>query len=190
MGIPAAMDTTGPELAVRIYDSTGFHEQREDVLSLYSEVYSDQLDDPFYSLPRYWERLSAYATRDGFCFATGRLGGELICYALGYPLPAGSGWWRGLRGEVDQALITETGTRTFAGNEIMVRSPWRRLGYARALHDAILHSRSEERATLLVRPDNTAARAAYLSWGWYKIGELQPFDDAPIFDAMILDLPK
>lgn len=182
------MDVVVPELAIRIYDSAGLHEQREDLLAVYAEVYSDQLDDPFYALPRYWERLAAYASRDGFGLATGRLDGELICYALGYPLPAGSGWWRGMRGEVDQALLTETGRRTFAGNEIMVRSQWRRRGYARALHDALLFNRKEERATLLVRPENTAARTAYLSWGWHKIGELQPFDDAPVFDAMIRDL--
>lgn len=182
------MDVVVPELDIRIYDSAGLHEQREDVLAVYAEVYADQLDDPFYALPRYWERLAAYAARDGFGFATGRLDGELICYALGYPLPAGSGWWRGLRGEVDPELLTETGRRTFAGNEIMVRSPWRGRGYARALHDALRRTRTEERATLLVRPDNTAARTAYLSWGWRKIGELQPFDDSPVFDAMILEL--
>ncbi|MGQ0719558.1 MAG: GNAT family N-acetyltransferase [Pseudonocardiales bacterium] len=70
----------------------------------------------------------------------------------------------------------------------MVRPQWRRRGYASALHDALLRHRHEERATLLVRPDNTAAHHAYRSWGWHKIGELQPFDDAPIFDAMVLAL--
>lgn len=70
----------------------------------------------------------------------------------------------------------------------MVRPQWRRRGYATALHDALLRHRAEARATLLVRPDNTAAHRAYRSWGWRKIGELQPFDDAPIFDAMVVDL--
>ena len=143
---------------------------------------------PFYSPSRYWERLEAYASREDFGFVTGRLGAELVGYALGYPLSPGSGWWRGIRGDVDQPLLTETGHRTFAFNELMVRPQWRRRGYASALHDALLRDRPEARATLLVRPDNTAARHAYRSWGWYKIGELQPFDDAPIFDAMVLDL--
>ncbi|MGH3915175.1 MAG: GNAT family N-acetyltransferase [Pseudonocardiaceae bacterium] len=182
------MDDAASELDINIYDSAGLHEQRDEVLAVYAEVYADQLDDPFYSLPRYWERLTAYAAREGFAFATGRFDGELICYALGYPLPANSGWWRGMRGEVDPELLTETGRRTFAGNEIMVRPQWRRRGYARALHDALVRTRTEERATLLVRPENTAARTAYLSWGWRKIGELQPFDDAPVFDAMIREL--
>ncbi len=176
-------------LAIQHHDASGLHEQRANVLAVYSEVYADRLDDPFYSLPRYWERLEAYASRDGFALGTGRLDEELVGFALGYTLPAGSGWWRGLRDEVDPALLAETGQRTFALTELMVQPPWRRRGYARALHDTLLHNnRSEARATLLVRPDNTAAQAAYRSWGWSKLGELQPFEDAPVFDAMVLGL--
>ncbi|MGH3973948.1 MAG: GNAT family N-acetyltransferase [Pseudonocardiaceae bacterium] len=158
-------------------------------LSIYA-ANTDRLNVPFYFISRYWERLAAYASRDGFGFVTGRLGVEMVGYALGYPLPAGSGWWRGMRGDVDESLLTETGRRTFAFNELMVRPRWRRRGYASALHDALLRNRPEARATLLVRPDNTTARRAYQSWGWRKIGELQPFDDAPIFDALMLDLPE
>jgi hypothetical protein len=39
-----------------------------------------------------------------------------------------------------------------------------------------------------VLPENAAAQSAYVAWGWYKIGDLQPFDDAPIYDAMLLNL--
>jgi GNAT superfamily N-acetyltransferase len=184
------MGTVVPELVIQQLGAEGLHEQRADVLTVYTEVYADQLGDTFYSPGRYWERLEAYASRDGFGFVTGRIDGDLAGYALGYPLPAGSRWWGGIRGRVDPALLTETGQRTFALNELMVRPPWRRRGYARELHDALLRSRPEQRATLLVRPDNTPALQAYLSWGWYRIGELQPFADAPIFDAMVLDLPE
>ncbi len=182
------MNPAVPEPTVRHHDAGGLHEQREDVLAVYAEVYADQLDDPFYSLPRYWQRLEAYAAREGFALVTGRLTGELIGYALGYTLPEGSGWWRGLQGDVEPALLNETGRRTFAVNEIMVRPAWRRRGYARVLHDALLHDRPEQRATLLVRSDNTAAHVAYRSWGWYKLGALQPFDDSPVFDAMVREL--
>lgn len=164
---------------------------RQDLLEVYSEVYEDKLDDPFFSVERFWERLQAYASRVGFSLVTGRIDDHtLIGYALGYTLPDGSGWWRGMLTHVDPAILAENGLRTFALNEIMVRAQWRRRGYARALHDRLLHTRHEERATLLVEPDNMAARLAYESWGWRKIGELQPFSDAPVYDAMILDLRK
>jgi ribosomal protein S18 acetylase RimI-like enzyme len=177
-----------PQFTVARFDASGLHEYRDDLLGVYAEVYRDRLDDPFFSLPRYWERLEAYGQRDGFSLVSGRLGGELIGYALGYTLPAGSRWWQGLRQAVDPALLEETGDRTFALTEIMVRERWRRQGYARALHDALLKDRPEERATLLVLPDNVPARSAYLSWGWNKLGELQPFDDAPVYDAMVVRL--
>jgi len=180
--------TAAPQLTIERYDANGLHEHRDDLLNVYAELYRDRLDDPFFSLPRYWERLEAYGQRDGFSLVTGRLDDELIGYALGYTLPAGSRWWQGLRTKVDPALLVEDGRRTLALTEIMVRENWRRQGYARALHDALLRDRAEERATLLVLPDNVPAKSAYLSWGWYKLGELRPFDDAPVYDAMVVEL--
>lgn len=44
------------------------------------------------------------------------------------------------------------------------------------------------RATLLVLPENVPAVAANRSWGWYTIGRLQPFQDAPVYEAMVLEL--
>lgn len=78
-----AMNVVVPELAIQQHDAHGLREQRQDILSVYSEANAGRLDDPFYSLSRYWERLDAYASRDGFGFVTGRLGAELVGYALG-----------------------------------------------------------------------------------------------------------
>ncbi len=182
------MTTAVPQLTVQRYDASGLHEHRDELLTVYAEVYADRLDDPFFSLPRYWERLEAYGQREGFTLVTGRLDGELVGYALGYTLPAGSRWWQGLRQDVEPSVLEESGQRTFALTEIMVQENRRRQGYARALHDALIQDRAEERATLLVLPENVPARSAYLSWGWYKLGELQPFADAPVYDAMMLEL--
>jgi GNAT superfamily N-acetyltransferase len=135
-----------------------------------------------------WERVEAYASREGYSLVLGRVDGELVGYTMGLTLPAGSAWWRGLRTGADPALLIEDGHRTFALTYMMVRAPWRRRGYARALHDALLGDRTEERATLLVLPDNVPARSAYDSWGWYEIGKLQPFADAPVYDALVLYL--
>jgi hypothetical protein len=59
------------------------------------------------------------------------------------------------------------------------------------LHDHLLSDRSESRATLLVRPENTGAYRAYLQWGWRKVAQLRPgWDNAPTFDVLILTLGK
>jgi len=107
---------------------------------------------------------------------------------MGFTLPANSAWWKGLLTPVDPELTVEDGHRTFALTYMMVRVAYRRRGYARALHDALLKDRPEQRGALLVLPDNTPARTAYYGWGWYQLGELQPFLDAPIYEAMVLEL--
>ncbi|MGH8895559.1 MAG: hypothetical protein ACRDZ4_00720 [Egibacteraceae bacterium] len=56
-------------------------------------------------------------------------------------------------------LLSETGTRTFAVSEIMVRKPWRRRGIGRVL---------------LVTPENTAAQAAYARWGGTRSASFTP----------------
>lgn len=119
---------------------------------------------------------------------TGRVKGELVGFTLGSVLPAGSGWWRGFKGDVDPELLRETGTRTFGINELMVRPVWRRRGYARALSSSLLEGLPVERVTLLVRAENTAAYTAYISWGFSVIGQIQPFDDSPSYEAMIRDM--
>jgi hypothetical protein len=47
-----------------------------------------------------------------------------------------------------------------------------------------------ERVTLLVRAENTAAYIAYISWGFYVIGQMQPFGDSPLYEAMVREVRK
>lgn len=176
------------ELSVTSHGPAQLDTLRPVLLGVYQDVYADRLSDPFFSAPRYWERLQAYAAREGFAIVTAALGAENVGYALGYPLPPGSRWWQGLTTDVNQDELIENGSRTFALTEIMIRAPWRRRGYARALHDHLLAARTEKRATLLVHPTNAAAQAAYASWGWRKLGVLKPFADSPTYDAMLLPL--
>ncbi|MFI6026391.1 hypothetical protein [Amycolatopsis magusensis] len=69
-------------------------------------------------------------------------------------------------------------------------SPWRPCTTATwsaiRSHDALLRRRPERRATLLVKPDNVPARTAYLSWGWELFGQVRPFEDAPVYDSLML----
>lgn len=59
--------------------------------------------------------------------------------------------------EPEPGFTTETGNRTFAFSELMVRKLWAGRGIAHALHDELLRTRPETRATLLALPDNTDA---------------------------------
>ncbi|MFE9440982.1 GNAT family N-acetyltransferase [Streptomyces sp. NPDC006602] len=86
------------------------------------------------------------------------------------------------------AFTAETGHRTFALSELMVRAPWRGRGSARRIHDALLASRREQRAALLVHKDHIKVRALYEAWGYETVGEVVPFDGSPQLCAMVLSL--
>jgi len=57
-----------------------------------------------------------------------------------------------------------------------------------AMSNALLEGLPVERASLLVRSDNIAAYTAYKSWGFYVIGQMQPFEDSPVYEVMVKEL--
>ncbi|MDQ0700866.1 GNAT family N-acetyltransferase [Streptomyces sp. W4I9-2] len=138
----------------------------------------------------YTEGLDHWTARPGWSCVVGYDGDQPVGYAYGAPLPAGPRWWGGLLTDVPADTITETGARTYALSELMVRTPWRKTGVARQLHSALLATCREQRATLLVDQDHPKVHALYRSWGWTTLGDLRPrLPGAPLFRAMLLGLP-
>ena len=177
------------ELVLRHHSAAEAREIADELAAAYREAYigTPQEHDPFYSTERFIERFNGYASAPGFELVTAHDGDQLTGYVFGYALPPGARWWNGLLDQVPQGFTDETGTRTFALNELHVRTPWRGRGVATRLHAELLAHRKEERATILVRPDNPA-RSTYLHWGYQVIGRLQPYPDSPVYDALILKL--
>lgn len=173
------------ELTVVRHNGEGLRKQKDDILAVYREAYAERLDNPFFYPERFWKRIERGSYRDGFRLATGRVQGELVGFTLGSVLPADTAWWRGFKGTPDPELVRETGRRTFGINELQVRPAWRRRGYAKSMSKALLEDLHVERVTLLVRADNTPAYTAYLSWGFQVVGQMQPFEDSPLYEAMV-----
>lgn len=124
-------------------------------------------------------------SQPSFRLVTASLGGRTVGFAFGHQLRATTQWWQGMLDDVERDVVTEYEGRTFAVIELAVGAAWRNHGIGRELHTLLLVGLKEERATLLVRPEATAARRAYLSWSYQPIGRLQPFADGPIYDAMV-----
>jgi ribosomal protein S18 acetylase RimI-like enzyme len=179
-GTQASFSHNNFEQAGRIMDTV--------IVPLYEATHADVTDNPFYNAERFAERVRGYMKAPGFEIVIAEIDGRFVGQAFGYTLPQTARWWQGLTTPVDPDLIAETGRRTFALCELMVHPDWQRHGIARSLHDELFHHRSEERATLLVRDDNTAAQNAYEKWGWTKMATLRPYADAPNYDALILPL--
>jgi len=162
---------------------------RQTLLAVYAETYRDRLDEPFFTLTEFDERLSRYVAAPQWECVVGFDGEDPVGYAFGYTLQPGARWWDGLLGDVDPSLLAETGHRTFALNELMVRQPWRGTGVARRIHDELASHRGEERVTLLVEATHPKVRRTYESWGYSFLAQIRPaLPDAPVLDAMILPL--
>lgn len=177
---------------IRHYDHHQAADLRPLLLETYAEIYAEEAaTDPFAAVDRFAEGLDGWSGRPGWTCTVGYDGGQPVGYAYGAPLPEDARWWGGLLTEVPADVVTETGHRTYALSELMVRTPWRKTGAARQLHDALLDTRPEERATLLVDQDHPKVHALYQSWGWRTLGDLRPrIPAAPLFHAMLLDLPR
>lgn len=158
------------------------------ITPLYEASNQALLSDPFFTAERFTERAYGYISSPGFGLVVAYIDDQPVAQAFGYTLPRNANWWQGLVTDQPAELFEETGNRTFALNEIMVVPEWEGKGIAHATHDKLMRSLSEERATLLVEDDNDRAQVAYKRWGYERVGKLQPFPDAPNFDAMILQL--
>lgn len=167
--------------------------QAEDAFTL---VYAETFAEPPYSqtasdVEANFRRFRSQVRKPTFRAALARTGdGEPVGIAYGYPLSAATGWWGRLTTPVDDELRRENGRRTFGLMELAVRAPWRRLGVARRLHEAVLADATAERVLLNARPDVEAAQSAYRSWGYRKVGEAHPWDGAALHDVMLLDLRR
>ncbi|MFD6989381.1 N-acetyltransferase [Streptomyces sp. NPDC059943] len=173
------------DVTLRRYGRGDFDNVRPTLTNLYAEVYADRLSDPFFSVERFQERLNSHVSRTGWEAVVGWDGNHAVGYAYGSPLPERARWWAGMLTPLPEEVTYETGQRTLALFELLVRAPWRKTGSARLIHEELLAGRPEERVTLLVEPTHPKVKALYEHWGYENIGAQQPFPDAPVYATMV-----
>ena len=158
--------------------------------SLFRQVYAE----PPYSLTDedvsiFQESYRRQVRDEGFALVTATADRHLVGFAFGLPLSPDTSWWSRLLTPLPVDVTKEWPRRTFALIEFGVVKAWRRRGIGRTLHDRLLQPRSEQRATLTVLPDATAAQAAYARWGWQKVAQTRnPLPGDPIFDVLLKQL--
>lgn len=161
-------------------------------LPVYEEVYAE----PPYSegpsdVAQFIEHYLVHVQRAGMRLVIARDGENVIGFTYGYLLPADTRWWSNVDSELSADFTREDGgARTWVILELAVRRPWRRRGIAAALHAALLDGLDVERVTLTVRPEPEAApaQAAYAAWGYRAVGTSHPWEDAPLYKAMLLEI--
>ncbi|MGH3696086.1 MAG: GNAT family N-acetyltransferase [Pseudonocardiaceae bacterium] len=138
------------------------------------------------------ERASAALRGLNYSLVTAQVGAELVGFAFGYSLRPERGWWDGLSPEPPEGFTEETGSRTVVLSEIEVRRAWQGRGIGRAVHNAFLSQRTEQRATLASNPQATDTHALYEGWGWQKVGIVPGKPDAyyRLYVRFVLPLPS
>jgi GNAT superfamily N-acetyltransferase len=183
--------TDTDQVAVELRDGSAAAPLLDEILPTYEEVYAEP---PYCEGPRdvadFIERFHRQAERPGFRMAIARAGGDVVGFTFGYLLPADTQWWTGALAELPEGFTREDGERTFVIIELAVLASWRRRGVARQLHETLLDGQAVERVTLTMRPEPDAApaQAAYAAWGYRTVGQTRPWNDAPVYDSMVLDL--
>jgi GNAT superfamily N-acetyltransferase len=159
----------------------------------------DLYDEVFSAPPFFWredeselhrERLTGLLADPTFGVAVARIGDGLVGFAYGFGLPADTKRWSRLVEPVSSAQVTaEWPGRTFLLFDYAVRQSYRGQGIGRRLHDVLLGSRAEERATLTVQPTAVHTKRIYEHWGWRLIGQMEggPTAAAPMFDVYLRD---
>ncbi|MEX3100117.1 MULTISPECIES: GNAT family N-acetyltransferase [unclassified Streptomyces] len=155
------------------------------LLDVHDEVYEGSAD-PLAGRDVFAGFVDSWSSREAFACVVGYDRGEPVGYAYGAPLGQDTAWWETVTPPLPPEFTRETGVRTFALSELMVRGPWRGTGAAQAIHRELLGDRREERVTLLVHKAHHKVRALYEKWGYRTVGETVPFEGAPELCAMVL----
>lgn len=155
-------------------------------------------DDVFSRPPFHWrddeslmhrDRLAHLLTDSSFGIVVALAQETLIGFAYGFTLSADTQRWK----HVTKPLPTETARewpgRTFMLFDFAVLTHARGKGVGRTLHDRLLGSRPEQRATLTVQPTAADTKSIYEHWGWYEVGQMEGGETAaaPIFDVYLRD---
>jgi hypothetical protein len=158
----------------------------------------DLYDAVFSEPPFFWrddesqlhrQRLTRLTQDATFGIIIAEIADLLVGFAYGFTLPADTTRWSRLTQPVPPDVSTEWPGRTFVLFDYAIAKPHRGKGIGRAVHDGLLATRSEQRATLTVQPTALNTKRIYEHWNWRQVGQMEGGEGAaaPTFDVYLRD---
>ncbi|MFJ2785629.1 GNAT family N-acetyltransferase [Streptomyces sp. NPDC093249] len=169
------------ELDLRRYAHSDLPRIRQTLIDIHADAYADAMDDEFNQ--RFPWFVDHWGSAPAFSCVIAYEGGEAVGFAYGAPAARHREWWR------EHLAPAPERDRTFSFSELAVRTKRRGAGIAERLAHALLGSRDEDLAVLLVDTAHPRVQALYESWGFRKVGERRPFPDSPVCAVMLVELP-
>ncbi len=166
---------------LRYYAHEDLPRIRQTLIDIHADAYADAMDDEFNQ--RFPWFVDHWGSASAFSCVIAHDGDEAAGFAYGAPATRYREWWRE---HLDPAPERDL---TFSFSELAVRTKHRGAGVAERLARALLGSRDEDLAVLLVDTEHPRVQALYDSWGFRKVGERRPFPDSPVYAVMLAELP-
>jgi GNAT superfamily N-acetyltransferase len=150
---------------------------RQTLIDVNADVYVEIMNEPFHQ--RFPWFVDTWGAKPDFTCVLAWDGESPTGFIYGAAATVGHEWWR------EHWNAPQGDTSTFHVSELMVRSQWRKTGLSTRIHDALIAQRGEAIACLLVDVAHPRVQALYESWGYFKVGETQPFPDSPVDAIMV-----
>lgn len=154
-------------------------QQRDAVADLYAKAYRGVAGAEYHDRQAFLDRFEQDVQRLDFDMVVADVVGLVGC-AYGFRMARTGAWWSGLRGELPEDIeeLTASG-RMFLLAELMVLPAHRRTGIAARLGERLLARLDADLVVAAVkrtddRTESDAAADVLHSWGWSKLGELDP----------------
>lgn len=150
------------------------------LIDLHALAFGDEMQNPFHQ--RFPWFVDHWGSRPGFACVIGYEGQVPVGFAYGAPATTGKEWW------AEHWTPEGEDASTFSISELAVGPRWRKTGEGQRLLEQLLDNRPEAIAVLLVDSTHPKVIAKYGEWGYFSVGDQQPFPDSPLYAVMVKPL--
>ncbi|ANW21943.1 hypothetical protein [Streptomyces clavuligerus] len=172
---------TRPSLACRRFTRTDLPQIRQALIDVHHDAYAEAMGEEFPQ--RFPWFVDHWGGHPDFDCVIAFDADEPVAFAYGAPAAPYRETWR------EHLVTAPVKSRTFSFSELAVRTAWRKTGTSELVVRSLLGERTEDLVVLLVDTEHPRVQALYESWGFRKVGERQPFPDAPVCAVMLAELP-